>query len=151
MAKPFGTFSAVTLVICFIAHCLALNITELHDKYNDIFYRSGNRNAASHLWSSYVLERAPNLTELEIYNLFSGFCPVSGSPIVPSPRSVWKNVAVKNATDPNHVIKGTINFCCWPCVCDLQAWVGFDTLRIDTKDGRNTFNALVIGNWICKN
>ena len=146
MANHFCTFAAVTLVIYFIAHCLTLDIPGLHDKYNDIFYRSRNRNAASHLWSSYVLARAPNLTELEIYNLFSGFCPVSGSPIVPSPRSVWKNVAVKNATDPNHVIKGTINFCCWPCVCDLQAWVGFDTLRIDTKDGRNTFNALVIGN-----
>ena len=151
MANHFGTFAAVTLVMYFIAHCLTLDIPGLHDKYNDIFYRSRNRNAASHLWSSYVLERASNLTELEIYNLFSGFCPVSGSPIVPSPRSVWKNVTVKNATDPSHSIDGTINFCCWPCVCDLQASVGVDTLRIDTKDGKNTFNVLVIGNWICKN
>ena len=146
MAKHFGTFAAATIVIGFIAHSLALDIPELHKKYHDIFYRKGNRNAASHLWSSYILERASSLTELEISNLFKGFCPVSGSPILPSPRSIWKNVAVKNATDPNHIIRGTIHFCCWPCVCDLQASVGVDTLRIDTQDGENTFNVLVIGN-----
>ena len=30
---------------------------ELHQRYSEIF-RYGNRNAASHLWTSYILDRA---------------------------------------------------------------------------------------------
>ena len=36
----------------------SLTVNQLHAKYFEIFPRTGNRNAASHLWSSYVLNRA---------------------------------------------------------------------------------------------
>ena len=36
---------------------VGLTIEELHSNYGNIF-SSGNRNAASHLWSSFVLERS---------------------------------------------------------------------------------------------
>ena len=56
---------------------------ELHQRYSEIF-RYGNRNAASHLWTSYILDRASVTPAAQIELLFSGFCAVSGSPVYPS-------------------------------------------------------------------
>jgi len=123
----------------------ALTVNQLHRKYYEIFSRAYNRNAASHLWASYILNRAANLTESDIYQLFSGFCPVSGSPVNPSSHNLWQGVGVKNATDTTSTVSGNIHVCCWPCVCDLQALVKTDSLTIRTSDGRKHFNALVIG------
>ena len=41
-----------------------------------------------------------------------------------------------------------MSVCCWPCVCDLQEFVKADTLEVDTRDGRTTFDVLVIGTKI---
>ena len=122
----------------------SLTVNQLHAKYFEIFPRTGNRNAASHLWSSYVLNRASNMKESEIYQLFEGFCPVSGSPIYPSPENLWQGVKVKKA-DTQEEVSVSVHFCCWPCVCDLQAKVKTDPLTINTADGTKVFNSFVIG------
>ena len=45
------------IMMSFIPSSSCLTVSELHGKYNEIFHRSGNRNAASHLWASYILDR----------------------------------------------------------------------------------------------
>ena len=122
----------------------SLTVDQLHAKYNEIFPQTFNRNAASHLWSSYILKRASNMTESEIYQLFEGFCPVSGSPISPSPENLWQGVKVKKA-DTQEEVSVSVHFCCWPCVCDLQDLVKTDPLTINTADGTKVFNSFVIG------
>merc|ERR1712004_61047 len=44
-------------VLSLISTSSSLSVSELHGKYYEIFHRSGNRNAASHLWASYILDR----------------------------------------------------------------------------------------------
>ena len=137
------------IIVSFIALSVlnrvdSLTVDQLHLKYNEIFSRTQNRNAASHLWSSYILKRASNMTESEIYQLFEGFCPVSGSPISPSPENLWQGVKVKKANTQEEV-SVSVHFCCWPCVCDLQDSVKTDTLTINTADGTKVFNSFVIG------
>merc|ERR1712062_664668 len=116
-----------------------------HGKYYQIFSRAHNRNAASHLWASYVLDRSTTFSASEIRELFGGFCPVSGSPVRPSNRNLWTNIPFKSASDPSQTVSGSSHVCCWPCVCDLQEFVKADTLEVDTKYGRTTFDVLVIG------
>ena len=40
-------------------------------------------NAASHLWSAFLLERAPLMTRETFESLSAGYCAVSGSPVTP--------------------------------------------------------------------
>ena len=53
-----------------------LSVDELFAEYGAIFGPNGNRNAASHLWSTFVLERAWQLPEAFVLELFRAFCPV---------------------------------------------------------------------------
>ena len=140
-------YSAILfIVVLSVLSCSeSLTVRQLHGKYYEIFSRAYNRNAASHLWSSYILNRASNMTESEIYQLFKGFCPVSGSPVSPSTRNLWQGVQVKKATNTRDEMSGGLHVCCWPCVCDLQALVKTDPLTINTADGTKVFNSLVIG------
>jgi len=140
-------FSIICLISLSILNNVdSLTVRQLHGKYYEIFSRAYNRNAASHLWSSYILNRASNMTESEIHQLFKGFCPVSGSPVSPSTRNLWQGVQVKKATNTRDEVSGSLHVCCWPCVCDLQALVKTDPLTINTADGTKVFNSLVIGN-----
>merc|ERR1719234_884190 len=84
----------------------SMTVSELHGKYYEIFHRSGNRNAASHLWASYILDRSTNFTTEEIRNLFGGFCPISGSPVRPSAWSKWGSIPFKKATNTGQTITG---------------------------------------------
>ena len=45
------------IMMSLIPFSSSLTVSELHGKYHEIFHRSGNRNAASHLWASYILDR----------------------------------------------------------------------------------------------
>ena len=45
------------IMMSLIPSSSSLTVSELHGKYYEIFHRSGNRNAASHLWASYILDR----------------------------------------------------------------------------------------------
>jgi hypothetical protein len=89
---------------------------DLHSEYRNIF-KHGNRNAASHLWSSFLLDRAATMTTERLIGLFHGFCAVSGSPVTPHDYSRYRltlqNVAGTKGT-------GYMLYCCWPCVCDTQ-------------------------------
>ena len=85
------------------------------------------------------------MTRGEILNLFSGFCPVSGSPVIPSERPEFR-VPVKKAGSPQEIVMGDIYFCCTPCVCDTMEFVRTDKVDLNTTSGVETFNALVIGN-----
>jgi len=136
--------STLTLLL-FVNQALSLTVSELHGKYYEIFSRANNRNAASHLWASYILDRSTSLSVSEIRELFGGFCPISGSPVRPSTRNLWSGIQLKKASNPSEIESASIHVCCWPCVCDLQEFVKNDTLDIDTKDGRFSFEVLVIG------
>ena len=145
--KYFSVMYVPLVTIIFLGSaCNAFTVSQLHGKYNEIFSRAHNRNAASHLWASYILNRSSNLTESEIYNLFGGFCPISGSPVYPSSRNLWQGVRVNSSISRDGFTTGNIHVCCWPCVCDLQALVKSDTLTINTNDGTKQFTTLVIGN-----
>ena len=54
-----------------------------HASYASIF-PTGNRNAASHRWASWILSRSGELSADSLATLFTGFCPVSGSPVSPT-------------------------------------------------------------------
>lgn len=57
-------------------------VRDLHQEYRNIF-RRGNRNAASHLWARFLLERSQTMEPERLELMFAGFCAVSGSPVHP--------------------------------------------------------------------
>jgi len=122
-----------------------MTVGDLRNKYWEIFFRHKNRNAASHLWASWILDRSENFSEDKIYELFSGFCPISGSPVRPRAGNLYEDIPFVSAADTSQTITGNVQVCCWPCVCDLEEFVKVDTLMVQTSEGPKTFNALVIG------
>jgi len=119
------------------------NPQQLIDKYYDIF-KTGNRNAASHLWTSYVLQRSSTMTDSTIQNVFKGFCAISGSPISngDSAGRIYK-VTLANVLGQN--VTGVVRHCCWPCVCDMTDLVRVDTMTVQTSEGPKQYNMLVMG------
>lgn len=117
-------------------------LRDLHNEYHNIFKR-GNRNAASHLWSTFLLERAHLMSEDTLAFFFTGFCAVSGSPTRPSSHSRYKMTL---DTVTGKTMTGFTYYCCWPCVCDTQDFIRVDTKNVTTKDGEKQFHFLVIGN-----
>ena len=115
---------------------------ELHQRYSEIF-RYGNRNAASHLWTSYILDRASATPAVQIELLFSGFCAVSGSPVYPSDYKRYRLRLKHAVTGVDEV--GFMYYCCWPCVCDTWDFIKVDTLTITTADGPKVYRFAVIG------
>ena len=63
----FLGFAPCSLIAIFVLSLIptssSLSVSELHGKYYEIFHRSGNRNAASHLWASYILDRSVRFWE----------------------------------------------------------------------------------------
>merc|ERR1712032_502392 len=116
-------------------------IRDLRAEYGNIF-RRGNRNAASHLWSSFLLQRSKQMTPERLETLFTGFCAVSGSPVSPSSYSRYKMVL--DRVDGTEVT-GFTYYCCWPCVCDTQDFIRVDTLTVPTAEGPKQYQFLVIG------
>merc|ERR1719162_1913624 len=114
---------------------------DLKKQYYNIF-KTGNRNAASHLWTSFILDRSSTMSEDQLKNLFKGFCPVSGSPLPDNPRTLYK---VKLPTVTGDVLTGVTHHCCWPCICDTSDFIRIDTKTIKTSDGSRKQNVLVIG------
>ena len=115
---------------------------ELHQRYSEIF-RYGNRNAASHLWTSYILDRASVTPAAQIELLFSGFCAVSGSPVYPSDYKRYRLRLKHAVTGVDEV--GFMYYCCWPCVCDTWDFIKVDTLTVNTADGPKVYRFAVIG------
>eukprot|EP00440_Ansanella_granifera_P073971 gb/GFBE01080268.1/.p2 GENE.gb/GFBE01080268.1/~~gb/GFBE01080268.1/.p2 ORF type:complete len:313 (-),score=70.98 gb/GFBE01080268.1/:40-978(-) len=119
-------------------------VNDLFREYNNIF-RHGNRNAASHLWVRFLLERSEQMTQERLEYMFSGFCAVSGSPVRPSDYNRYK--LTLDHVDGSGKVSGFMHYCCWPCVCDTQDFIRVDTRNVTTSDGvSRSYNFAVIGN-----
>ena len=119
-------------------------VDQMHDSFYSIF-RTGNRNAASHLWASWILDRATEMDQARLEELFSAFCPISGSPIrAPSAQNRYLYSLPSVTAHPDAV--GFVNHCCTPCVCDTFDLVHADTKTIELSGGNaHTFTFTVIG------
>ena len=67
--RSFFEFVIKNCVVCTCLECL--NLYHIHREYGNIF-KYGNRNAASHLWSSFLLDRAWNFDQGKV-SLFQCF------------------------------------------------------------------------------
>eukprot|EP00746_Dinoflagellata_sp_MGD_P069604 gnl/MRDRNA2_/MRDRNA2_28495_c0_seq1.p1 gnl/MRDRNA2_/MRDRNA2_28495_c0~~gnl/MRDRNA2_/MRDRNA2_28495_c0_seq1.p1 ORF type:complete len:284 (-),score=55.22 gnl/MRDRNA2_/MRDRNA2_28495_c0_seq1:138-989(-) len=119
-----------------------VDIHDLHKEYYKIF-KTGNRNAASHLWSSFLLDKSQEMTKKQLTYMFSGFCAVSGSIVEPLERTRYKVTLGKVGGGKQ---TGYQYHCCWPCICDTQDFIKVDTKTIKTKDGDHKLSFAVIGN-----
>lgn len=119
------------------------SVKDLHHQYNNIF-KHGNRNAASHLWTSFLLERASGISTAQLQYLFSGFCAISGSPVNPGDYNRYLLRLPSVASGQREA--GFMHYCCWPCVCDTQDFIRVDTKTITTAEGPKQFRFAVIGN-----
>ena len=118
-------------------------VRDLHKEYSNVF-RFGNRNAASHLWSSFLFERALTMTDARLELMFSGFCAISGSPVQPSDYNRYRLTLPLVSGEGKRT--GFMQYCCWPCVCDTQDFIRVDTKNVTTADGTRQRHFAVIGN-----
>lgn len=119
------------------------DVKDLHREYSNIF-RHGNRNAASHLWSSFLIDRAPFMSSKRFEKLSAGYCAVSGSPVTPMAQTRYKMKLERVDGMGSQV--GYMYYCCWPCVCDTEDFIRADTKTIETREGPKKYNVAVIGN-----
>merc|ERR1711871_664118 len=117
---------------------------DLHREYNNIF-KYGNRNAASHLWYSFVNERAPQMTHDRFETVSSGYCAVSGSPVTPSDHTRYL-LRLQSVQGGGKMVAGFMYYCCWPCVCDTQDFLKVDTANITLAGEVRQYYVVVIGN-----
>ena len=117
-------------------------VRDLHREYSNIF-RHGNRNAASHLWASFLLDRASSMSTERFELMFSGFCAVSGSPVQPSDYTRYRLTLPLVAGGQR---SGYMYYCCWPCVCDTQDFIRVDTKNVTTAAGERQYHFAVLGN-----
>jgi len=121
-------------------------VTDLHAEYHNIF-RHGNRNAASHLWASFLIDRSLQMTPDRLNFFFTGFCSISGSPVRPSDYTRYRVTLPMVNSTPKRSMTGFMYYCCWPCICDTQDFIRVDTLTIVDVDGvAREENFAVIGN-----
>jgi len=118
-------------------------VADLHREYGNIF-KHGNRNAASHLWSSFLMDRAPFMTDKRFRHLSGGYCAVSGSPVTPMDQTKYKMRL--DSVDGSGKQVGFMYYCCWPCVCDTEDFIRVDTKTITTLSGAKKYKVAVIGN-----
>mmetsp|Transcript_13398 Transcript_13398/g.36038 ORF Transcript_13398/g.36038 Transcript_13398/m.36038 type:complete len:318 (-) Transcript_13398:194-1147(-) len=118
---------------------------DLSAKYDTIFSPHKNRNAASHLWSEYILSRASELSHTQISNLFSWFCTVSGSPLGLASKGNTYRTTISKA-DGSGNVTGVAHHCCWPCSCDVKDLIKVDTKSVTDSSGvEKQYNFHVIG------
>ena len=120
-------------------------VRDLHREYQNIF-RYGNRNAASHRWATFLLERSGSMSAEKLTRMFTGFCAVSGSPITPSDYNRYQ-LELDSVAAPGERVSGFMHYCCWPCVCDTQDFIKVDTKTVTLRGGESRqFHFAVIGN-----
>jgi len=118
-------------------------VQELHREYYNIF-KYGNRNAASHKWTKFLLDRSDQMTADKLTYMFSGFCAVSGSPTGPGDRTRYRLNLDKVGGGKR---TGFMYYCCWPCVCDTQDFIRVDTKNVTLLGGEvRQFHFAVLGN-----
>lgn len=126
-----------------VPHWHGNSIEDLHQEYYNIF-KYGNRNAASHLWSKFIIDRASQMTPEKFISMFTGFCAVSGSPTSPQDRTRYRlNLDLVGGGKR----RGYMYYCCWPCVCDTQDFIKVDTKSITMLNGEvRQYHFAVLGN-----
>lgn len=147
-----GIFLTISLPKLIFANTAEMMITEpwsgqtLNDLWNEYgnIFRHGNRNAASQLWASFLLNRSRQMSPDTLVMFFNGFCAVSGSIVRPSDYTRYR-LTLDSAFGSGSVT-GFMNYCCWPCVCDTQDFIKVDTKTVDTAHGPRKFMFAVIGN-----
>lgn len=115
---------------------------QLWAMYSNIF-TSGNRNAASHLWFTYVFERSSSMSRDVFLKLSSSYCAISGSPVNPRAAAIF-GTSLPVVTGGSSVA-GYMYHCCWPCACDTKDFVQLDTKSIVTTAGTQSYFVTVIG------
>jgi len=108
----------------------------LVQSYYDVF-KSGNRNSAGHLWASFILRQSGSKDAAALEDLFTGYCGVSGSVVVPiSEDSRWR-VALRDLSGVEHT--GFMYYCTgcmgWPCLCDARENIKLDTKTVTLAGG----------------
>ncbi|GMH61988.1 hypothetical protein TrRE_jg8989 [Triparma retinervis] len=106
--------------------------------------KHGNRNAASHLWSTFIINNAADMKPSQVELFFSGFCAVSGSPVRPNDYNRYLLTLPLVSGEGERT--GAMHYCCWPCVCDSQDFIRVDTLTIPTNHGPRQYHFAVVGN-----
>merc|ERR1719163_2144640 len=84
------------------------------------------------------------MTTATYQTMFSGFCPISGSP-VGGAHNLFP-MELDHVAGGGKRVKGFVYYCCWPCYCDTTAHVKVDSKSVQTASGVVTHNYLVIGN-----
>merc|ERR1711988_1705620 len=118
------------------------SVRDLWREYSNIF-QYGNRNAASHLWSAFLMKHAATMPAERFVSLSGGYCAVSGSPVTPMVQTRYR-MRLQNVTGGWE--SGVVYYCCWPCVCDTQDFIKIDTKTVQTADGPRKYRFMVIGN-----
>jgi len=131
-AEPGGLVAAIRPEPWPPATSASVSVQDLHREYPNIF-RHGNRNAASHLWATFLLDRSRQMTWERLEFMFTGFCAVSGSPVRPTDYSRYELTLPR--AGGGAPLRGFMFYCCWPCVCDTQDFIRADTLTITAVDG----------------
>ena len=122
----------------------ALTLYDLRNEYGTIF-KHGNRNAASHRWATFLLDRAAHVPWPKLEELFGGFCAVSGSPVQPGDYKRYR-LRLPLVGGGGATRSGFMYYCCWPCVCDTKDFIRVDTKTITTKTETRVAHFAVIGN-----
>mmetsp|Transcript_15723 Transcript_15723/g.33460 ORF Transcript_15723/g.33460 Transcript_15723/m.33460 type:complete len:694 (+) Transcript_15723:136-2217(+) len=117
------------------------SVDDLHAHYGEIF-PSHNRNAASHLWATYIFQQSTKLSTAKLTELFSGFCPVSGSPVRPFDGNRYQYELDRLGGGRS---TGVTYHCCAPCVCDTTDFLMVDSKSVQTADGLVALDFLVVG------
>ena len=132
----------------------ALQPGHLREHYAHIFqqrhrHATNNRNAAGHLWATHILEQSTQFTVSELQQLFSEYCPVSGSPVQPgrAPFAYLRKGDQLVAADAGET---AVAHCCRPCVCDLQDGARVVDHAVSTRDGEVTLPFLVLRHNPCR-
>ena len=123
---------------------VSVTINDLHSAYSTIF-PTGKHNAASHKWSSWIIERSSTMSKEDFHTLFTGFCPVSGSPVQPSQYNTYR-YSLPGVLPGSPATVGTLHHCCAPCVCDTRDLIHADVKTVQLAAGaQHQFRFAVIG------
>merc|ERR1719217_1518682 len=146
MRSAICTANALLVSFCALIGANTWNgnsVQDLHQQYYNIF-KHGNRNAASHLWSKFLLDRSTEMSHEKFTYMFSGFCAVSGSPVQPQDRTRYRlNLDMVGGGKT----RGYMYYCCWPCVCDTQDFIKIDTKNVTLSSGESRqYRFAVLGN-----
>jgi len=119
----------------------------LVQSYYEVF-KTGNRNSAGHLWASFILRQSAGKDAAALEDLFTGFCGVSGSVVIPiSADSRWR-LTLPDLAGNQHT--GFMYYCTgcmgWPCLCDARENIKIDTKTVTLAGGaQKQYKFAVIG------